>query len=973
MKEMATSWLPAVMVLATLLFCGPLTAATIHVATEGSDAAPGTAEQPLRTLEAARDAVRARLQEPDLAKEGITVLIHPGDWRMTETLQFGADDSGSADAPVIWRGADSREASISGGVRLSGFEPVTGPPREHLTDRARDNVVQIDLKKLGVTDFGNPTPKGKGPMAQLVFNSQFLPLARYPNEGDWLTISSIPEGGEKHETSRGTHWGRFAYDSQRPRQWTDTEDLWVHGYWVHDWRDEYHLVEKLDAEAGVVWPKPPYHHYGYLRGQRFYFLNVLEELDAPGEWYLDRDTGMLYLWPPAPLQEAEVFFPQLKDTMIRLDGTSHLHIQNLTLESTLGRAVEINGGTGNQIAGCTIRSIVGNPAVTITGSDNCIRSSDLYQVAGTGVTIRGGDRETLTPAGNYAENCDIHHAGRIHRTYNGAFKLHGVGNRISHCYVHDLPHQAIGYGGNDHIVEYCEFTRIAEETGDVGVLYTAMDWASMGHEVRYNYFHDIHGPGRLGCRIIYPDLPCGGIHLHGNIFYDINIGFFTNSGRGMRIENNLFLAHQQAIGFNVWTDRQKFLPDGDWRMVERIREVNYDQPPFSDRYPALRQLAEDFALGPDQWVERAFPKDNVVRNNVSDGKLFARLHPKATLEHVQIEGNLIADDTVFNGSLPGVEEPGIWENGDSTVARVFEQRGNVIIDGNPRWDILASGDFSLDRVPAAARIDFEPIPFDDIGLVADEHRRRVSLHANAPAIVPDQGRFLTQQRVRIRPAPSPRGPNCVIRYTLDGSEPDADSAAYSEPIVLENTATVRAAAFVSDGARQTRSHPVTAQFEKIALDADGIYLSDLPEQDLEAYMPCWSKDANYRGEPISLKGQQFDRGILLHPAETDTGGRAMVTYALDGELARASRFQATIGIDDSMHEHEKGSARFLVEVHRRGDWQRVFESDVMRLGDEPQTVDVDISGARRLRLIATDAGDGISCDHATWASARIMP
>ena len=85
--------------------------------------------------------------------------------------------------------------------------------------------------------------------------------------------------------------------------------------------------------------------------------------------------------------------------------------------------------------------------------------------------------------------------GGCYRTYHGAFNLRGVGNRIAHCWIHEVPHQGIGYSGNDHIIEYCDFEKIAQETGDVGAIYAAADWTFMGNEFRYNYFHNIHGPG----------------------------------------------------------------------------------------------------------------------------------------------------------------------------------------------------------------------------------------------------------------------------------------------------------------------------------------------------------------------------------------------------------------------------------------------------------------------------------------------
>ena len=66
-----------------------------------------------------------------------------------------------------------------------------------------------------------------------------------------------------------------------------------------------------------------------------------------------------------------------------------------------------------------------------------------------------------------------------------------------------------------------------------------------------------------------------------------------------------------------------------------------------------------------------------------------------------------------------------------------------------------------------------------------------------------------------------------------------------------------------------------------------------------------------------------------------------------------------------------GSSAFIVEVFRQDGWKRLFESEVFRVGDQPQKINVDITGAERLRLITTDGGDGIACDHAVWGLASI--
>ncbi|HAV64686.1 MAG TPA: hypothetical protein DCY13_20260, partial [Verrucomicrobiales bacterium] len=125
-------------------------------------------------------------------------------------------------------------------------------------------------------------------------------------------------------------------------------------------------MSRLDPDRRLVATAPPYGHYGFRKGQRFHFLNVLEELDQPGEWFLDRARGILYFWPPGPLASDNVVLSLLDQPLIRLGDASHVVIQGLELTATRGNGVEISGGTNVRIQGCRLRNL-GNGGVTITG------------------------------------------------------------------------------------------------------------------------------------------------------------------------------------------------------------------------------------------------------------------------------------------------------------------------------------------------------------------------------------------------------------------------------------------------------------------------------------------------------------------------------------------------------------------------------------------------------------------------------
>ena len=90
----------------------------------------------------------------------------------------------------------------------------------------------------------------------------------------------------------------------------------MHGYWFWDWSDQRHKVESIDTESRIISVVPPYHGYGYRVGQWFYALNILAELNVPGEWYLDRETGILYFLPPEPIEQGQAIVSVL-DSLVR--------------------------------------------------------------------------------------------------------------------------------------------------------------------------------------------------------------------------------------------------------------------------------------------------------------------------------------------------------------------------------------------------------------------------------------------------------------------------------------------------------------------------------------------------------------------------------------------------------------------------------------------------------------------------------
>ena len=215
-----------------------------------------------------------------------------------------------------------------------------------------------------------------------------------------------------HGGTIGKLEGGFLYSGDRLRHWLDITNVWVHGYWAWDWANSYERMESIDLDQRLIKTAPPRGHYGFRKGQRIYFLNVLEELDRPGEWFLDRKTGILYFWPPSQdqgdrkrqstgaLQDAsapEIVLSLLAEPLLKLTGVSNVTFRGLILEATRSSAVQIDGGASNRIAGCVIRNI-GNYGVNIAGgTGHGVIGCDIFDTGDGGVTLTGGDRQTLTP------------------------------------------------------------------------------------------------------------------------------------------------------------------------------------------------------------------------------------------------------------------------------------------------------------------------------------------------------------------------------------------------------------------------------------------------------------------------------------------------------------------------------------------------------------------------------------------------
>ena len=569
----------------SVLFLGlsaTLPASDFYVSPQGSDRNPGNKGKPFATLERARDAARSAQHE-----SAVTIWLRGGTYTRSSTFVLSAADSGTASAPVVYRAVPGETARIFGGKAIRGFR------------KWRGSILQTNLRRQGVTDFGQMTSRGFSRThvagLELFFAGRPMTLARWPNRG-WAHINAAtPEKATD----------RFAFDGDRPARWVKSPDVWVYGYWTYDWADSYEHVASIDMATHTLRTDPPTPPYGYKAGQRWRVVNVLEELDEPGEWYLDRGAGILYFWPPAPIRSAEAVVSLLDKPLIAINGASYVEFRDLHFEVTRGDAILITGGSHDIISHCQIVNI-GNRAVSIEGgSQNGVEDSEIRNTGDGGILLEGGDRETLSPGGHFAVRNHIHDFSRWSRTYAPAILMRGVGNRAVGNTIDHAPHNAILVNGNDHLIESNDLHSVAMETGDVGAYYLGRDWTERGNTVRGNFFHNL-GIGDVNA--VYLDDCASGSIITGNVIRGAHRGVMIGGGRDNFVAGNKFLDCDIAVHFDArglgWA--HTWFDGSDTTLFDRLRAMPYQQEPWRSRYPQLLTLTRD---------DPAVPKGNVIRDN----------------------------------------------------------------------------------------------------------------------------------------------------------------------------------------------------------------------------------------------------------------------------------------------------------------------------------------------------------------------
>jgi len=460
-------------------------------------------------------------------------------------------------------------------------------------------VVEVDLSKVGLKHiatlqtYGSIVGLRPGP-SELFQNQTPMTIARWPKTGYAKVVSVSDPGAPAAGPTKLMHKPVLSI-GDRAKLWANDKDAWLYGYWKYDWSDENIKVEQIAPSTGEVtlqWP----HVYGVADGAEFYAQNLIEELDSPGDYYIDSSTLHLYFIPARKIERDDVFtLSVVQHPLLNVAFANGLTIRGLDFAFTCGNAVAVFGGGHVRFEGCRFTNL-GELAGTFDGSSNSgFQSCDIWNTGEGGVTISAGDRNSLQAGNNFVDNCDIHDVNRFARAYRPAVRIEGVGNRVSHCFIHEGPHNAILFSGNDEIIEYNQISQMLSRTADGGAIYTGRDWSEYGNTVGYNWIHDNVGKKQQESGVYIDDLGAG-ISIIGNLFERCHYACLVGGGHDNVLQDNIVVDCDTAF----FCDARGLTWDKGARptLMKTLDAVPYRSPLWKSRYPSLEKVTVTDPMSP---------------------------------------------------------------------------------------------------------------------------------------------------------------------------------------------------------------------------------------------------------------------------------------------------------------------------------------------------------------------------------------
>jgi len=760
-----------------------------------------------------------------VAKEprDVKVLIRGGVYRLKETVTFGLEDAAPKGHTVAYAAWPGETPVFSSGRPVRGWRRLDPPP-PNLPDAAKGHVWVTDVSELGA-------------FYTLFDGARALPRA---------TSKGFRQTNQTPRGSKSDH-GTVQFPKGTVGPYADLDDAELRIIPRHFWIMNLLPIASIDsatrtlktAEPGTY----PLGRNGMTDRPTAWVENVIEELDAPGEWVLDTSAGRLYLWPEGDRPSDGIVAAALTELVriegkIDYEGPTDTPVEGLVfrgLTFTHGDRVPWHGRTGwglqhdwemfdratallrfrgaqrCAVEDCTFTAS-GHTAIRLDlyAQRNRIVGNHMHHVGGAGVLLAGyGPGTKDVNHHNEVTNNHIHHVGRQYGASAAVFAWQSGHNRIAHNTIHHLPYTAVLATGRIHRAPPgpAECSRTIR-WNEVPENFRRLSWThrepflhARKNRIEYNDIHNVMETlGDGNC--IYVSGAGGGNVVAGNYCHDCT-GAYMNAV--IRCDDD---QHDTLMKDNICARTgghgEGFISKGDNDIVNNV---------VADLRPVQRHRG---------YI--VFPYGDITGSRVEHNILYARRKGQILyheggargsgkaprLRNAQVDRNLY-----WCTADPDWAEPHFTESRPKGVDVHSASADPTFVD-------VDAGDYGFRPESPAPDLGIQPLDAGRAGL-QEPYRPRLLGVPMTTRIEPDGGILAKPVTVTI----TCDAPDAEIRYTLDGSEPTRRSRRYTKPFVLEEAATVRARAFSPSGTDAVGAaalflpppQPIVEDFEDVAVGA----------------------------------------------------------------------------------------------------------------------------------------------------------
>lgn len=705
----------------------------IFVSAVGDDSGDGSEEEPLRTLEKAIDVANEMREDSDKL---IEILLREGTYSVTNTIKI---INSQKDDPLLKISAyQDEKVTINAGVDipLSAMSIADSDFTNAIIDKPNaGSVLQYNLKDAQIEDLGEISLRGhlisdeKEAQAELSLNGEVQKLAGWPN-GEYTGLIKPTDSNEygKRTKSGIANGCSFQVNYDRPSQWSKPEQAWLSGTIGPNYEFDYYPVSRFDSEEKRVYLSrgalEKYYTEPYYR-----FENVPEELDEPGEYYIDRQSGMLYFYPPEDAPKDSVLTitmstPTLgvsgkaSNSMFRIENSKNIVFENLIFKGGRGSAITGKNNSNIQFINCEINSFGENGIRFDASTDIKISDCKIHDVGQDGILfVSCGNYRTLSPSNIVVSNNDIYNFARLERSYKTGidFGYRCVGATAANNHIHNGPHAGMIFYGVNNDIYGNEFDNLVTEFSDMDALYcnnSNYPW-ERGNKIHNNYFHDIgkssmNGRHQINVRAIRTDNRGCGLNIYENLFYNIGdggngngnngIGAITAEGTRNRIFNNLFVDCNEAY-FNTLqykeienADDGTLYPDtvinssgvevantiNGVKVADLKKQMENYLPVYGKQFPELYKY---FYEHPNM------SKTNEFKNNMIINIAIPLSNINGTQNEEGFRGSQML--TAASGNYVSTSDPGFvsYDNGNLELS----SSATLLVEGLPKFEMSSFG------------------------------------------------------------------------------------------------------------------------------------------------------------------------------------------------------------------------------------------------------------------------------------------